>query len=169
MTQQKIPGPPVPPTAPKHPEARSAHGVQWVDDYAWIKAANWRGVLRDASVLPPVIHDLLHAENVYAERMLAPAKALQRQLAREMRARLKEDDSEVPQRDGPFAYYARFRPGGQHRIFCRKPREGGKETILLDGDARAAGKAFFQFLDARHSPDHSKVAWSADDKWDRPR
>ena len=93
-----------------------------------------------------------------------PAKALQRQLAREMRARLKEDDSEVPQPDGPFAYYARFRPGGQHRIFCRKPREGGKETILLDGDARAAGKAFFQFLDARHSPDHSKVAWSADDK-----
>jgi oligopeptidase B len=164
MTQQKIPGAPVPPTAPKHPEARSAHSVQWVDDYAWIKAANWREVLRDASVLPPVIHDLLHAENVYAERMLAPAKALQRQLAREMRARLKEDDSEVPQRDGPFAYYARFRPGGQHRIFCRKPREGGKETILLDGDARAAGKAFFQFLDARHSPDHSKVAWSADDK-----
>ncbi|MGO8911750.1 MAG: S9 family peptidase, partial [Bradyrhizobium sp.] len=42
--------------------------------------------------------------------------------------------------------------------------EGGAETVLLDGDARAAGKAFFQLLDARHSPDHSKVAWSADDK-----
>ena len=36
--------------------------------------------------------------------------------------------------------------------------------MLIDGDARAAGKAFFQFLDARHSPDHAKVAWSADEK-----
>ncbi|WP_158817092.1 S9 family peptidase [Methylocapsa sp. S129] len=154
----------IPPSATKFPETRSAHGVRWIDDYAWIRAHNWREVLRDPSALPPAIHDLLKAENAYAERALGPAKTLQRQLAREMRARLKEDDSEVPQPDGPFAYYARFRHGGQHKIFCRKPREGGKETILLDGDARAAGKAFFQFLDARHSPDHSKVAWSADEK-----
>jgi oligopeptidase B len=164
MTQSKTPDAIAPPSAKKLPDTHSAHGVQWTDDYAWIKAPNWREVLRDPGALPPEIHDLLKAENAYAERMLGPARALQRQLAREMRARLKEDDSEVPQPDGPFAYYARFRPGGQQRIFCRKPREGGKETILLDGDARAAGKAFFQFLDARHSPDHSKVAWSADEK-----
>src|SRR3984957_12488323 len=123
MTQPKIPGAIIPPSANKLPETRSAHGAQWVDDYAWIKAQNWREVLRDPGALPPAIHDLLKAENAYAERMLGPTKALQRQLAREMRARLKEDDSEVPQPDGPFAYYARFRPGGQHRIFCRKPRE----------------------------------------------
>jgi oligopeptidase B len=164
MTQPKTPIAIPPPSAKKSPEARDAHGILWSDEYSWIRAANWRYVLRDPSTLPIEIHDLLKAENAYADQTLAPAKALQRQLAREMRARLKEDDSEVPQPDGPFAYYARFRPGGQHRIFCRKSREGGKETVLLDGDARAAGKAFFQFLDARHSPDHSKVAWSADEK-----
>ena len=153
-----------PPIARKQPEPRSAHGVRWVDDYAWIKADNWREVLREPSALPAAIRELLESENAYAEQVLGPAKPLQRSLVREMRARLKEDDSEVPQPDGPFAYYARFRPGGQHRIFCRKPREGGKEAILLDGDARAAGKSFFQFLDARHSPDHRKVAWSADEK-----
>jgi oligopeptidase B len=163
MTQPKTPIAVLPPAAKKSPEPRDAHGILWADEYAWIRAANWRDVLRDPSALPTEIRNLLQAENAYAEQTLAPAKSLQRQLAREMRARLKEDDSEVPQPDGPFAYYARFRPGGQHRIFCRKPRESGKETVLLDGDARAAGKAFFQFLDARHSPDHSKVAWSADD------
>jgi oligopeptidase B len=152
------------PVAKKLPETRSAHGIAWVDDYAWIRAENWREVLRDPATLPTDIHALLKGENDYAEQILGPGKALQRQLAREMRARLKEDDSEAPQPDGPFAYYARFRPGGQHKIFCRKPRGGGKETVLLDGDSRAAGKAFFQFLDARHAPDHSKVAWSADDK-----
>ena len=41
---------------------------------------------------------------------------------------------------------------------------GGAESVLLDGDARAAGKAFFQLGAARHSPDHRLFAWSADDK-----
>jgi oligopeptidase B len=164
MTISKARGDIAPPSAKRLPAPASAHGIHWTDDYAWIKADNWRDVLRDPNTLPLDIRKLLEAENAYAESVLGPFAPLQRQLAREMRARLKEDDSEVPQPDGAFAYYARFRPGGQHKIFCRKPRGGGKETILLDGDARAAGKAFFQFLDARHSPDHSHVAWSADDK-----
>ncbi len=73
--------------------------------------------------------------------MLAPTSELQKELVREMRARLKEDDSEPPQVDGPWAYYSRFRPGGQHRIYCRKPRDGGEETVLIDGDARGGGRA----------------------------
>ncbi|MGO8800858.1 MAG: S9 family peptidase [Roseiarcus sp.] len=164
MTQTTTRGEIAPPIARRRPAPRSAHGVRWVDDFAWLKADNWREVLRDPAALPADVRELLEAENAYAEGVLGPAKSLQRQLAREMRARLKEDDSEVPQPDGPFAYYARFRQGGQHRIFCRRPRDGGAETILLDGDRRAAGKAFFQLHDARHSPDHSKVAWSADEK-----
>jgi oligopeptidase B len=164
VTQTRTRGEIAPPVARRQPAPRSAHGVRWIDDYAWLKAENWREVLRDPGALPAAIRDQLEAENAYAEHVLDPAKTLQRRLAREMRARLEEDDSEVPQPDGRYAYYARFRHGGQHRIFCRGPREGGPETILVDGDARAAGKAFFQFLDARHSPDHSKVAWSADEK-----
>src|SRR6202012_5059970 len=99
----------------------------------------------------------------YADAALAPTLALQKELKREMRARLKEDDSEPPQVDGPWAYYSRFRPGGQRRIYCRKAREGGAETVLIDGDARADGKAFFHLAGGRHSPDHSKFAWSSDD------
>ena len=157
-------GAPKPPVAAKKPGQRHAHGVAWVDDYAWIRADNWREVLRDPTKLPAEIRALLEAENAYADSVLAPTRALQRQLVREMRALLKEDDSEVPQSDGPYAYYSRFRHGGQHRIFCRKPRGGGKETILIDGDACAEGKGFFHLSLARWSPDHAKLAWSADDK-----
>ncbi len=53
--------------------------------------------------------------------------------------------------------------GGQHPIFCRALRTRGAEEILLDGDAEGAGKIFFDIAEARHSPDHSKLAWSADD------
>jgi oligopeptidase B len=164
MTEAAQRGAPTPPIAAKKPQQRNAHGVAWVDDYAWIRADNWREVLRDPATLPADVRVLLEAENAYADAVLAPTRALQRQLVREMRARLKEDDSEVPQSDGPYAYYSRFRHGGQHRIYCRKPRGGGKETALIDGDARAEGKGFFHLALARWSPNHAKLAWSADDK-----
>jgi oligopeptidase B len=154
---------PAPPRAEIRPAIRSAHGLSWTDDYAWMRADNWREVLRDPGELPPDIRALLEAENAYADAVLAPTLGLQKELKREMRARLKEDDSEPPQADGPWAYYSRFRPGGQRRIYCRKPRAGGAETVLIDGDARAEGKAFFHLSAARHSPDHSKFAWSSDE------
>ncbi len=154
---------PAPPRAEIRQSTLSAHGVAWVDDYAWMRAENWRDVLRDPSQLPSDIRAHLEAENAYADALLAPTLPLQRRLVREMRGRLQEDDSEPPQADGPWAYYSRFRHGGQHRIYCRRPREGGGEMVLIDGDARARGMAFFQLAAARHSPDHSKFAWSSDD------
>ena len=164
MPNAKPRGQTAPPIAAKRPHENEAHGVAWRDDYAWIRAENWRAVLRDPATLPADIRALLEAENAYAEEILGPTRALQKQVVREMRGRLKEDDSEVPQSDGPYAYYSRFRHGGQHRIFCRRPRLGGKETVLLDGDERAASKPFFHLNTARHSPDHRKLAWSADVK-----
>ena len=161
MSNAKVPAPPM---AAKRPAQCQAHGAVWRDDYAWLRAANWREVLRDPARLPADIRALLDAENAYAEDILAPTRALQRELTREMRARLQEDDSEVPQPDGPYLYYSRFRHGGQHRLFCRRKRDGGREAILLDGDALAKDKPYFQLNAARQSPDHSRVAWSADNK-----
>ena len=121
-----------------------------------------RGAARPGRA-PPDIRALLEEENAYADAALAPTADLQTTLVAEMRARLQEDDSQPPQADGPWAYYSRFRPGGQHRILCRRPRDGGEEAILIDGDALAAGKAFFSLAAARHAPDHAKLAWGADE------
>ena len=152
-----------PPQAAVCPVRMSAHGIEWTDEYAWIRAKNWQEVLRDPSRLPADIRAHLMAENAYADAVLAPTADLQMALVREMRARIQEDDSEPPQVDGPYAYYSRYRPGGQHRIYCRRPRAGGDETVLIDGDARAEGKPFFRIASTRHSPDHAKFAWSGDD------
>jgi oligopeptidase B len=81
-----------------------------------------------------------------------------------MRGRIKEDDSSVPSPDGPFAYFRKFRDGGQHELFARMPRDGGETEIVLDGDALAADHDYFRFGDNRHSPDHRLSAWSADIK-----
>ena len=112
---------------------------------------------------PPTSGRCSKAENAYADAVLASTANLQKTLVAEMRARIQEDDSQPPQADGPWAYYSRFRPGGQHRILCRRPRDGGEEAILIDGDALAAGKAFFSLAAARHAPDHAKLAWGADE------
>ena len=79
-----------------------------------------------------------------------------------MRGRIKEDDSSVPQPDGPFAYLWKFREGGQHESIGRMPRDGGEVQVLLDGDAMAKGLPYFDFGGTRHSPDHRLEAWSAD-------
>ncbi len=146
------------------PASRTVHGVDLVDPYAWLRADNWQEVLRDPSRLPAEIRAVLDRENAYADAVLAPLKGLRAALVREMRGRIKEDDAEVPVPDGPFEYYGRHRDGGQHPLLCRRPRGGGEETVMLDGDALGRGRAFFDLGDSHHSPDHRLLAWSADDR-----
>ena len=89
--------------------------------------------------------------------------ALQKVLFKEMRGRIKEDDSTVPAPDGKWAYAIRYVEDGQHPLFVRQRREGGGETVLLDGNRLAEGKAYFQFAGADHSPDHALIAWASDE------
>jgi oligopeptidase B len=135
-----------------------------VDDYAWLKDADWQDVLRDPQVLNVDIRKHLEAENDYTESLLGHTAGLQRTLVAEMRGRIKEDDSSVPSPDGPYAYLRKFREGGQHEMFGRSARDGGEIEIVLDGDELAADHDYFKFGGARHSPDHRLEAWSADIK-----
>ncbi|MFS8035564.1 S9 family peptidase [Xanthobacter sp. AM11] len=153
---------PEPPRAPRHPTSRTLHGITLTDDYAWLRADNWRAVMRDPGVLDGEIRAYLEAENRHADTFFAPLAALRTQLVAEMRGRIKEDDATVPAPDGPFAYYSRHRDGGQHLLACRKPLPDGPEEILLDGDLEAHGKAYFHLGHWRHSQDHARLAFAAD-------
>jgi oligopeptidase B len=152
------------PSTPRRPQSFTAHGITVVDDYAWLKDANWQEVLRDPSVLKADIRKYLEAENDYTESLLGHTAGLQKKLVAEMRGRIKEDDSSVPAPDGPYAYLRKFRDGGQHEMFGRCPRDGGQIEIVLDGDELATNHKYFKFGRARHSPDHRLEAWSADIK-----
>ncbi|MBU6464464.1 MAG: S9 family peptidase [Bradyrhizobium sp.] len=152
------------PVAPRRPHSFTLHGVTVTDDYAWLKDDNWQEVLRDPSILDKDIRNYLEAENDYTESLLGHTEALQKTLITEMRGRIKEDDSSVPSPDGPFAYFRKFREGGQHELFSRMPRGGGETETILDGDQLAADHEYFRFGGARHSPDHRLEAWSADIK-----
>ncbi|HVY57560.1 MAG TPA: S9 family peptidase, partial [Xanthobacteraceae bacterium] len=159
----RSPQSPPEPHAPQREHTSRWHGVELRDEFAWLRAANWQEVMRNPDALDPEIRAYLVAENAYADAVLADTAELQAALFGEMKGRIKEDDSSVPTPDGPYAYFSRHREGGEHPLICRKPRDGEGEEILLDGDALAQGKAFFQLDGTRHSPDHRYLAWSADE------
>jgi oligopeptidase B len=155
---------PLAPVAPRRPHSFTTHGITVTDDYAWLKDENWQEVLRDPSILDSDIRNYLEAENAYTDGLLGHTAGLQKTLIAEMRGRIKEDDSSVPSPDGAYAYFRKFREGGQHELFSRMPRDGGATEIILDGDELAADEEYFKFGGARHSPDHRLEAWSADIK-----
>jgi oligopeptidase B len=158
----KSPAGTAPPRAPLRPHASTHHGIERVDDYAWLRASNWQAVMRDPEALAADIRAALDAENAYTAAMLADTEPLQQQLFAEMKGRIKEDDSSVPAPDGGFSYYRRFVTGGQHPLFCRVPCDGGGEQILIDGNALAKDHVYFRISNVAHSPDHRLVAYAVD-------
>lgn len=153
---------PVPPVARKIPVTITQLGRTRTDDYQWMKDDNWQAVLRDPTLIKADVKEHLEAENAYREAMLASTQPLQEQMFEEMRGRIKEDDSSVPRPDGPWEYYTRFNTGDQHPLYCRRPRGGGAETVLLDANQLAEGKAYSDISYVEHSPDHTLYAYSED-------
>ncbi len=153
-----------PPLTEKRPLDDTRHGITRTDEFGWLRADNWQEVFKDPSTLDPAIRNHLEAENAYQSAMMADTGDLRKLLFKEMKGRIKEDDSSVPMPDGPFAYGSSFKTGGEQPRFFRMPRDGGEREIILDGDAEAEGKAYFRIGGSDHSHDHKRLLWAFDDK-----
>jgi oligopeptidase B len=152
------------PETEQRPVSDTRHGITRVDEYAWLRADNWQEVFREPSTLDPAIRAHLEAENAYQTALMADTEVLRSVLFREMKGRIKEDDSSVPMKDGPYAYGSSFKIGGEQPRFFRTPRDGGTEEIILDGDAEAKGHAYFRIGGIDHSSDHARLIWGFDDR-----
>ena len=160
MTNSKAPL--APPIAEKRQHAVTQFGVTRQDPYAWLRADNWQEVMQSPEKLPGDIRQYVEAENAYfAEAFETPHAALTEKIYREIRGRIKEDDSGIASPDGAWAYNSRMLEGKQYPLIVRAPRDGGAETVLLDCNVEA-GESYFGFGGADHSPDHRLLAWAAD-------
>ncbi|WP_442578549.1 S9 family peptidase [Mesorhizobium sp. ASY16-5R] len=153
-----------PPATEERPVGDTRHGITRIDEFAWLRADNWQDVFRDPTLLDPAIRSHLDAENAYQQSLMADTEVLRKTLFQEMKGRIKEDDSSVPMKDGPFAYGSSFKMGGEQPRFFRTPRDGGTEEIILDGDHEAEGKPYFHLGGIEHTSDHKRLLWSFDDK-----
>jgi oligopeptidase B len=152
---------PRPPQARQDPLRRTIHETELVDEYAWLRAPNWQAALNDPSLLPPEILEHLRAENAYADWFLAPLASLREQLVAEMQSYADPRWLRPPQPFGSYLYEMRYE-GGEQPLLLRRSRAGGSETLLIDCNELARGRAFFKLGAWRVSPNHRYLAYSID-------
>lgn len=146
----------------RSPHISHWHGVRLEDPYHWLRASNWQDLSSNPELLPSEIREFLEVENARADKATQSTHVLQRQLFDEMLARTQETDQSVPVPDGPWQYYSRSEAGAQYSVFCRQPRGGGEEVLLLDGNVLAEGEAYLSLAAVDHSPDHNWLALAVD-------
>jgi oligopeptidase B len=143
---------PAPPVARVIPRTDTLHGDVRVDNYFWLRDRN------NAEVI-----SYLEAENRYTDTVMAPTRQLQETLYQEILGRIKQTDTNVPDRIGPYLYYSRTVEGQQYPVFAR--RRGSMEApeeVILDQNQMAQGKRYFSLGAYTVSPDHRLLAFSID-------
>jgi oligopeptidase B len=146
-----------PPVAAKKPYVETHHGIALTDDYAWLRDPGY------PEVTDPEILAHLAAENAWFEAQMAPRKSQIDALFNEMRARIKEADRSVPQKDGDWLYWIEFEEGAEYKKWWRKPVAGGPDELILDEVALAEGHEYFRLGAIAVSNDGKLLAWSVDD------
>ena len=149
-----------PPIAERRPHSVAAHGRSIDDPYFWLRDPGYPDVT-DGDVLA-----YLEAENAWFERAMAPHQGLVDTLFEEMKARIKEDDSSVPQKDGDYIYWRSFEVGAQYRKWYRRPadspEDGSADQLILDEPALAEGHEYFRLGAVSVSPCGRYLAFAID-------
>ncbi|MDE2434822.1 MAG: S9 family peptidase [Sphingomonadales bacterium] len=150
-----------PPVAAKKPHVETRHGVTITDDYAWLRDPGYPEV-GDAEILAH-----LEAENAWFEERMKAQHDRVDSLFKEMRARIKEADESVPQKDGDYLYWIAFEEGAEYKKWWRRPvgakDDGSADQLILDEVALAEGKDYFRLGALSVSHDGRLLAWSVDD------
>lgn len=146
-----------PPKAAKKPHSVTHHGITVTDDYAWLRDPGYPEV-KDPEVLAH-----LQAENAWFEARMAGQQGRIDALFKEMRARIKEADKSVPQKDGDYLYWIEFEEGAEYKKWWRRPVAGGPDELILDEVALAEGHEYFRLGAIAVSNDGKLLAWSVDD------
>ncbi|MHC9697246.1 S9 family peptidase [Corynebacterium diphtheriae] len=161
----------LPPVAPVRPITRTHHGIDFVDNYEW---------LRDKE--NPETIQYLEAENAFVEQQTAHLSQLKDNIYHEIKSRVKETDMSVPQRAGDFWYYGRSVEGKSYGYSCHIPVSEGAdawvpptiaegepvvgEQIILDANELAEGHEFFALGASTVTTSGRYLAYSVDTEGD---
>jgi len=140
------------PIASKRPYTITQHDETRVDNYFWLRNRE-----------DPEVLKFLNEQMDYLEEVMSHTKPLHERLFSEMKDRIQETDSTVPEARGAYWYYQRTEASQQYPIFCRhKDSMDQPEEILLDQNQLAEGKTFCSVSAFEVSPDGNKLAYAVD-------
>ncbi|OIH97289.1 S9 family peptidase [Curtobacterium sp. MCBA15_001] len=160
-------GPTTPPTADKRPITRTHHGIDFVDDYEWLRDKESPDTLR-----------YLEAENAFTAASTDHLADLRERVFAEVKSRVQETDLSVPVRMGSWWYFTRTSEGSQYGVQCRAPISGPDdwtpptldegaatlpgEQVVLDGNALAEGHDFFSLGSYDITDDGTRLVYGVD-------
>ena len=155
------------PQAPIHPITRTHHGIDFVDNYEWLRDKESQETL-----------DYLEAENAFTKQETEQLATLRDNIYEEIKSRVKETDMSIPVRAGKYWYYSRTEEGKSYGYSCRIPVTEGSdawtppvipegepaqgETIIMDANELAEGHEFFSMGASSVTTSGRYLAYSTD-------
>ena len=140
------------PQALKKAKKLQAHNQVRIDDYYWMNDRE-----------NPAVINYLNNENEYNDKMTAHTKEFQKKLFKEMKARIKEDDSSVPYKLHGYWYLTRFEKGKDYPVYSRKKETlDAPEEILFDVNEMAEGFDYYSLGGLNVSTNNKLIAFGVD-------
>jgi len=160
--------PPTPPHAVGKPQRTVLHGVERVDEFAWMRLSEEQRHAAAPDEQTRRVTAFLEQENARTEQALAPVAGLRSTLFAEMKARIKESEVSVPYRENGYWYQYRFDEGAEYPVHMRAPVLPDREEVpeafaeFLNENTMAAGHDYFDLADFEIAPGNRIMAYSID-------
>ncbi len=141
-----------PPVAKQIPVRLEMHGDIRVDDYYWL---NQRENIE--------VREYLEKENSYYKKSTEHTRLFQEDLFKEMKGRIKEDDSSLPYKLNGYWYITRYEVGKEYPIYSRKKGNlDAEDEILFECNTMSVDHEFFNLKGISISPDNKLAAFGTD-------
>jgi len=141
-----------PPVALQKPMVLTKHGDHRVDNYFWMKDRE-----------NPEVISYLKKENAYGKHVLKSTVKTQEKIFREMKARMKEEETTAPYFKNGYWYYERYEKKKEHPIYCRKKESvTAKEEIFFDANQHAKKNEYYELVSFAVSQDNQWLAFAED-------
>tara|TARA_B110000037_G_scaffold19614_1_gene20979 strand:+ start:4867 stop:6999 length:2133 start_codon:yes stop_codon:yes gene_type:complete len=140
------------PLAKQIPKNLSIHDDVRVDEFYWLNDRE-----------NPEVIDYLNKENDYYNAHTADTKDFQVDLFKEMKSRIKEDDSSVPYKYNGYWYITKYEKGKDYPIYTRKKETlEAAEELLFDCNEMAKDHTYFRLVGMNISPNNELISYGID-------
>ena len=149
---QKMDKIPTAPVATIKPHTLEKFNDVRIDNYYWLNDPK-----------NPEVIAYLNQENAYYDVMTANTKDFQKELFKEMKSRIKEDDQSVPYLYNGYYYITRFEKGKDYPIHSRKKGSlEASEEIMFDCNEMSKDHLYFNLNGVSISEDNKWVSFGVD-------
>ncbi len=114
---------------------KNYHNITLKDEYSWVDQINILDVLKDTKKLNQEVKDYIEANNKVTESYFNDVKGLQKTLFKEIKSKIKLDDTSLKFKDKKYNYWFKTEKDGNYGKRIRQLIDGSKtEEIYFDGD-----------------------------------